>query len=70
VRMKRVLRGFCSAELSGNSYLVIGAAVAVVAMGVPGIGPFFAAIIAALSALLAAGLIVTIVGAFLGPVVL
>ena len=68
--MKRVLRGFCSARLSGNSYLVIGAAAAALATVVPVAGAALAPIIAAFGVFLAAGAIVTIVGSLLGPVVL
>jgi len=70
VRMKRVLRGLCSARLSGNSYLLVGALVAALAPIVPVTGMALAPIIAAVGVVIGAGLIATIVAALLGSVVL
>jgi hypothetical protein len=70
VRMRRVLRGLCSARLSGNSYLVVGALVAILAPFVPVAGAALAPLIAAVGAILGAVLTASIVGALLGPLVL
>ncbi len=70
MRRKRVLRGLCSARLSGNSYLLVGAIFAVAAPFLPVIGPALTPIFAVASTFLAAGLIATMVGALLAPAVL
>ena len=69
MRMKRVLRGRCSARLSGNSYLIVGAIFALVAPFLPVAGPVVAPLVAAVGVIAGAGLIVTIVGALVAPVV-
>ncbi len=70
MRMKRVLRGLCSARPSGNDYLLVGALFAVVLPFVPLFGPALAPLVAAVGTIFAAVLTATIVGALIGPVVL
>ena len=70
MRKKRVLRGLCSARLSGNSYLVVGALIAIMAPVMPVAGAALAPIIAAVGAFLAAAALVTVIGALLTPIVL
>jgi hypothetical protein len=69
MRRRKVLRWLCSARLSGNSYLVLGALVAVLApftlVGAP-LAPLILAIAVALALILA----VSLVGVLLAPVVL
>ena len=70
MRKKRVLRGLCSARLSGNSYLLMGALFAVVLPFVPLFGPAVAPLVAAVGTIMAAIFLATIVGSLLAPVVL
>ena len=70
MRMKRVLRGLCSARPSGNSFLVMGALFALVAPFFPVGGVALAPLVAAVGTILAAGLVVTIVGAMIAPIVM
>jgi len=68
MRRRKVLRWLCSARLSGNSYLAVGALIAILmsfTLGAP-LAPLFLAIAFAVSGLL----IMSIVGALLGIVVL
>jgi hypothetical protein len=70
MRRRKVLRWLCSARLSGNDYLLMGALFAVVLPFVPLFGPALAPLVAAVGTIMAAVLMATIVGALLGPVVL
>jgi hypothetical protein len=69
MRKRRVLRWLCSARLSGNSFLVVGTLVAILAPFVPLAGAALAPLIAAVAAILGVVLTASLVGALLGPVV-
>ncbi len=70
MRRRKVLRWLCSARLSGNSYLGVGALVAILVPFVPVVGvplaPLFLAVVFSIAGLL----IMSVVGALLGIVVL
>ena len=68
MRRRKVLRWLCSARLSGNSYLAVGALVAI--LMVPTVGAPLAPLFLAVAFSLAGILIISIVGALLGIVVL
>ena len=70
MRRRRVLRWLCSARLSGNSYLVVGALAAMVVPLVPLAGPALAPLVAGVAAIVTAALTATIIGAFISPLVL
>ncbi len=70
MRRRKVLRGLCSARLSGNSYLVVGALAAVLVPVMPVVGAALTPIIAALGVFLAGAVLVTIIGSLLAPIVL
>lgn len=70
MRIKRLLRSVCSARLSGHSYLAIGGFIAALAVGIPLAGTVLSPIIIAVAGLLAALFIITVIGVFMGPVIL
>ena len=70
MRRRKVLRWLCSARLSGNSYLAVGALVAILIPFVSLAGAPLAPLVLAVVFSLSGILIISIVGAVLGIVVL